>query len=655
MENSPEMVVLQNADSIGGNYAPDNSHVSSKGYLTGLTPHSYEQFNGQNSTGVEDDLDYWFGTGSYDFEDENISPNNFADDFATYQVTGNIDDLQASAPKCPEDYVEPPVARRRRFNSDSAAHKIASPITDSLAAFSQQVMPIQKTTESTSLLNTTPKVTSETTQKATGQELPLSGSNNSSNSELPITPSNGQVTGLPTPPIIISVSPLNNLSQSSVDTTTTPEIYQTPSASHMLVLPEGGVAGVPLAPMMTMHVDSHAYDPQSLPQKPRSPLIPFTGFSPAQKLDFEPFRRSKNHQSTSIPRGSVATTQKSTEQATNTCLPSRPTSNITHQQSSLQALDRSSIKPQLREVMEKFETKIKMDEDLRRAFNIVFPSRVTEVETLKQTILNERRQAAIREKALRREIKELQENAINQDALQSRAMDILAQLRANPPNDRPWVCLNYDRDTGRLCHRIHREFYLANKVWKRRERCTKCRARTFEKNRIYFNNDEEVSAWTARNANPVTSNSSSSLKRTRDMLDNTENQSSVVDPTRRQSLPTLTVAEQGLQQNAASRWASVPPPTKKKARDHAPLSNSKDTQNTLRAALGTPTKSWMQEPKPIETIVLDDDSEEVETDQSQESSDDSRAGQKENNDAMDAEFEAELEAEFTAALEAGLA
>ncbi|RAL65444.1 hypothetical protein DID88_001011 [Monilinia fructigena] len=673
MENAPEMDVVRDDDRIGGNYAPTSSHVSSENYLTGLTPPSYEQLNDQNFFGGQDDLDNWLRTGSFDFGEDDYSGNNFAEDFAVFQVTGNFDDLQASAPKCPEDYVKPPVAKRQKFNSDSTTsssssastnHKNASPVTNSLASFSQQVMPIHKTAESTSSSNTTPKVTSETTQKATGQESPVSqssssGSNNSSNTELPITPSNDQVTGLQSPPVIISVSPLNH-SQSSTNTNTTPEIYQTPSATHMLVLPEShqivqqqpcGVTGVPLAPMLRMHVDSHAYDPQLSPQQPHSPRKPFTGFLPVQKLNFEPFQRSTNHHSTSIPRGSIQATQKPTEQATNLCLPSPPTSDATPQQSSLQALDRSCIKPQLREVMEKFEMKIKMDEDLRQAFNIVFPARITE--RSEKTLL-------------RREIREFQENATTQDALQSRAMDVLAQLRTNPQIDRSWVCLNVDKDTGGICHRVHKEFYLANKIWKRRERCTKCRAKTFEKNRKYLNNDEEVSEWTHRNINPVISNAPESLKRTRDMVDKTpENPFYLVDPTRRQSLPTLTVAGQGLEQNSISRWASVPPPTKKKARDHAPLSNSKDTQNTLRAALGAPTKSWMQEPKQIETIVLDDDSDEGETDQSQEISDDSSAVQQETNidDPMDADFdanfdndfEAEMEAQLTAALESELA
>lgn len=691
---------VRNDDRIGGNYAPTSSHVSSENYLPGLTPPPYEQFNDHNSFGGQDDLDYWLRTGSFNFGEDYYSGNNFVEDFAAYQVPGNFDDLQASAPKCPEDYAESSVAKRQKFNSDSTTpsspsastnHKNASPVTNSLASFSQQVMPIHKTAESTPSSNTTPKVTSETTQKATGQESPASqtssssASNTSSNSELPITPSNDQVTGLQSPPVIISVSPLNNHSQSSTNAITIPEIYQTPSATHMLVLPEShqivqqqpcGVTGVPLAPMMRMHVDSHAYDPQLSPQQPRSPRKPFTGFLPVQKPNFEPFRRSINHQSTSIPRGSIQATQKPTGQATNICLSSRPTSDATPQPSSLQTLDRSSIQPQLREVMEKFEMKIKMDEDLRQAFNIVFPgkfintqyiaehlltsitARITEVETLKQTILNERRQAAIRENALRREIREFQESATTQDALQSRAMDVLAQLRTNPQIDRSWVCLNIDKDTGGICHRLHDEFYLANKVWKRRERCTKCRAKTFEKNRKYLNNAEEVSEWKCRNIDPVMSNAPQSLKRTRDMVDNTpENPFHLVDPNRRQSLPTLSVAGQGLEENSTSRWASVPPPTKKKARDHAPLSNSKDTQNTLRAVLGAPTKSWMQEPKQIETIVLDDDSDEMgETDQSQESSDDSSAVQKEskNDDPMDADFNADFEADFEAEMEAHL-
>ncbi|KAJ8059637.1 hypothetical protein OCU04_011289 [Sclerotinia nivalis] len=635
----------------------------------------------QNSSGFQDDDTWW---GSFSMEEDNHR-NNLVNDAENYQHTGDMEDLFASDPKCPADYVEPQVAKRRKFNSDSTkssssatnTQEVVSPITESLSVFSQQAIPNQKTAEPNSSSNTTPKVTSQRTQRPTGQESLLSqvspsGLNNSSKNDLPITPSNGQDTDLRTIPVINPVSSLNiHLSQSSTNAITTPEIFQTPSATHLLFIPEShqmvqqqpcGVTGVPLGPTISqspqMQVDSNVYGHQLSPQQPRNQRPPFTAFLPEQNLCFTPFRRSLNQQpTTSVPQGSVQATQQPTEHATSLCLPAPPASNTNLQQSSPPVLDRSSIKPQLREVMEKFENKIKMDAELRQAFNIVFPARSIEVEELKRKMLSERRQAALRENVLKKMITEFQDNATAQEALQTRAMGLLTQLRADPQHDRSWVCLNYNKD-GQLCNHIQKEFYLLAKVWKRRERCSKCKSKTHELSRKYLDDDAAISSWNFEKDGPAMPDNTQSLKRTRDMTDKPAvTPLFFVDPNRRQSLPSLTVAGQDLEQDSSSRWASLPPPTKKKTRNHAPLNNTKETRDTLRAALGTPSKAWMQAPKQIETIVLDDDNdEEVETDQSEESPDDTPAVEPETSfeDSMETDFEAAFDADFEAELEADL-
>lgn len=697
MENTPSTGVVQNEfDRIGGNYAPENSDVSSQNYLTGLTPPSSEQLNDKIPNDSQEPLDWW--SGSFELED------GFLEDYSLYQQTGDPEDLWAAAPKCPVDYVEPPPAKRQRFSSNSATgssssmpttQQSASPITDSLNAFSSQVMPTLKVTEpSTPALSvTTPKPTSEVAQEATGQESPISqvslaGMINPSNSEHPITRSNDQGTGFQTR------SDLNQISQSSTNTVITPENSQTPLATQSMTLPEGvqtvtlepsETTGIAKGPMLQMHIESNAYGTQVSPQKTPSPRRSVSDSLPLKTSDFTSFKRSTNKQSKSYSQGLATTPPRSTELATSFCLPTfptrpiQPTCSIIPRQAPTQALERNTIQPQLRDVMEKFEAKIQRDDDLRQAFNIVFPGefnytqsivarsltsiigRITEVETLKQMILNERHQAAIRENALKDEIRWYQENATTQEALQTRAMDVLTHLRANPSTDRSWVCLNYNKDTGGRCNHIHKEFYLSNKLWKRRERCQKCKSKVHEKSRKYFDDDAEISAWLHIN-DPPADPETQPLKRTRDMMESsTHTQLYFVDPSRRQSLPDIAASGQGLQQTATSRWTSLPPPTKK-YRNHTPLSNSKDTQATLRAVLGTSSRSWMQPPKPIETIVLDDDSdEEDDTDQSQESSDDTQQSSTDSpavapenyvdgpmNNGFDAEFEVDFDAEFDA-------
>ncbi|ESZ90256.1 hypothetical protein SBOR_9347 [Sclerotinia borealis F-4128] len=673
MENAPEIGVVRNEfDRIGGNYAPEDSHVSRQNNLTGLTPPSYEQFDDQNTLGFEEDDLF----GSFSMDEERT---NAVNDIDLYFRSGNMDDLFASAPKCPEDYVEPPVAKRQKFNSastttssssGSTSQESDSPITESLSVFSQQAMPTRKTAEPSLSSNTTPKVTSEISQPVSGQESALSktsssGSNNSSNTDLPITPFDDRVRNLQTRPVINPASPLNNhSSQSFTNAIITPGILQTPSAAtHQLYVPNShqmvqqqpsGVTGIPLGvipQVPQMQVTSNVNHHQLSHQQPRTQRRSFTEFLPEQNLGNTPFRRPINQQPMSVPA-----TQQSTEQATSLHLPSHPTSNTSINQSLPQVLDRNSITPQLRETMERFETKIRVDEGLRHAFNIVFPGRSIEVEELKQKILNERNQATIRENDLKKLIRQYQVNASTQDALQIRAVGVPTTLGTSPGGDRSWLCLNYHKD-GRLCNHIQQEFYLSKKIWTRRERCGKCRAKTHERNRKYFENEAAVAAWRFENAAPAMPDTPNSLKRTRDMADKTAETPVCDDSTRRKSLPTLDVAGQVFQQSASSssRWASVPLPPQKKARNHAPLYNPKATQEALRAALGAPVKAWMQEPKKIETIVLeDDDDEEVEKDDSQGSSDNNPAVEPATS-SDDADFEAELEADLTAALEAELA
>ncbi|KAI9642767.1 hypothetical protein NHQ30_008499 [Ciborinia camelliae] len=746
MEYTPELgVVRKELNGIGGNYAPENSHISSQNHLTGLTPSPYEQLNGQNSSGFQDDSDLW---GSFYMEDNNHQEN------IPYDLSD--ESLFANDPKRPKDYVDPPVAKRRKFNSvpttDSSSsasptQENSSPITESLDVFSQQVMPTQKTAEPTPSSNTTLKVTSETTQQVIGQNSPLSqvlthGLNTSSNNDLPITP------------FINPISLLNNFSQSPTNTIITPEIFQTPSATHLLSIPESrqivqqqpcGVTGVPLGPTI-----SSTYGHPHSPQQQRNERRQFSDFIPEKNVGFEPFRRSRNKQSMFVPRGSVQATQQPmsvlrgpvqasqqpmsiprgsvqanqqpiavpqgsvqasqqpmfvprgsvqatqqpmsiprgsvqanqqpiavpqgsvqasqqpTDHAPRLHLPSRPTSNATLQQFSPQTLDRNFIRPELRETMEKLEAKLRIDAGLRQAFNTVFPARSIEVEQLKQMITNERHQALVRENALKKEIREFQENAMTQDILQSKAMDVYTQLRATPKSDRSWVCLNNDKN-GVICKHIQKEFYVSGKMWKRRERCSKCHTKCVEKNRKYFDNDAAISAWTFQNNTAAMTNTPQTLNCTRDMVDNTaETPLYFADTPSRQSPPDIPVASQGLQQDESSKWDSFPPLNKKKSRNSAPLSISKSTQEALRIAIGTPTKPWMQEPKTTkpwmqepkkkpEIIVLDDDSdEEVEMTPSQESSDNSPAVQQETNfeDAVevgsDANFDADFNAEFDA-------
>ncbi|TGO61582.1 hypothetical protein BCON_0026g00260 [Botryotinia convoluta] len=637
----------------------------------------------QNNFGrIGDDYSLW---GSFSMEENNLQ-NNSLDEYSLWNETGNLDDLYNSGPKCPDDYVEPPVAKRRKFNSDSttksssfdsATQEVASPITEALSVFSQQAMPIRKTTESTSPSNT-PKATSEVFQQAIGQgsllsQVSSSGLQNSSNKDGPTTSLNGQATDIPMEPATNSAYSASNHSHVSQPITstsgTTPEIVQTPSATHILSIPEShqivqqqpcGVTGVPLGPTFIrspqrsqMRVASDSYGHQVFPNQPHTQRRPFTAFPP-QTLGFAPFRRSFNQQATSGSRDPIQATQQPTEQGTRLFLPSRPTSSDTTAQKSLpQSLDRSSIPPQLREVMEKFENKIRMDSDLRNAFNIVFPSRSMEVEELKQKIINERQQASQRESALKNMLTELQDNATAQEALQTRAMGLLTQLRANPQHDRSW-----------------KEFYLTKKVWKRRERCSKCKAKVHELNRQYLNDDTAVASWNFEQLGPFGPafpappefQRPEPLEHTRNMSNKTEKNPTIwVDSARRQSLPTLPVDDKDVQQSTESRWASLPPPTKK-TRDHTPLNYSKATQNALRAALGTQPKAWMEPPKHIETIVLDDESDQDdETDQSQESSHETPAVEQETgvkntmDDDFDAEFEAELEADLTTALETEVA
>ncbi|KAF5869864.1 uncharacterized protein Bfra_011064 [Botrytis fragariae] len=704
MENTSEMRVVQNNfGRIGGNYAPENSHVPSQNNLIGLTPPSFEQYNDQNSLGFQDDYSLW---GSFSMEENNLQDNSLGE-YSLWNETGNIDDLYNSGPKCPDDYVDPPVPKRRKFNSDSttkslsfesATQEVASPITESLSVFSQQAMPVRKTTEPASP-STAPKTTSEVFQQEIGQESLLSQVSSSglqipSNKNGPTASPNGQATDIQTVPATNSAYSASNHSHFSQPITsasvTAPELVQTPSATHTLSIPEShqivqqqpcGVTGVPLGPTFMrspqrsqMRVASDSYGHQVSPNQPHTQRRPFTAFSP-QNLGFTPFQRSFNQQATSGSQDSIQAPQKPTEQGTRLFLPSRPTSSGTTAQKSLpQSLDRSSIPPQLREVMEKFENKIRMDADLRNAFNIVFPSRSMEVEELKQKIINERQQASQRENALKNMLTELQDNATAQEALQTRAMGLLTQLRANPQHDRSWVCRNFSKEHGQPCNNVQKEFYLTKKVWKRRERCSKCKAKVHELNRQYLNDDTAVSSWNFEQLGPFGPafpappefQRPEPLDHTRNMTNKTESIPIIwVDSARRQSLPTLPVDDKDVQPSTESRWASLPPPTKK-SRDHTPLNYSKATQNALRAALGTQPKAWMQPPKHIETIVLDDESDQDdETDQSQESFNETTAAEQETDventmgadfDAdFDAEFEAELEADLTTALETEVA
>ncbi|THV54977.1 hypothetical protein BGAL_0016g00200 [Botrytis galanthina] len=651
-------------------------------------------YNDQNSLGLQDDYSLW---GSFSMEENNLEDNSL-DGFSFWNETGNIDDLYNSGPKCPDNYVEPPVPKRRKFNSDSttkslsfdsATQEVSSPITESLSVFSQQAMPTRKTTESASPLNT-PKATSEVYQQAIGQESLLSQGSSSglqicSNKDGPTTSPDGQATDIQTVPATnsaYSASDHSHVSQPITNTNVTgPENVQTPSATHILSTPEShqivqqqpcGVTGVPLGPTYTqspqrssMRVASDSYGHQVSPNQPHAQRKPFTAFPP-QNLGFTPFRRSFNQQATSGSRDSIQAPQQATEQGTRLFLPSRPTSSDTTAQKSLpQSLDRSSIPPQLRELMEKFENKIRMDADLRNAFNIVFPSRSMEVEELKQKIINERQQASQRENALKNMLTELQDNATAQEALQTRAMGLLTQLRANPQNDRSWVCRNFSKEHGKPCNHVQKEFYLTKKVWKRRERCSKCKSKVHELNRQYLNDDTAVSSWNFEQLGPFGApfpappefQRPEPLDHTVNMFNKTEKSPIIwVDSARRQSLPTLPVDDKDVQQSTESRWASLPPPTKK-TRDHTPLNHSKATQNALRAALGTQPKAWMQPPKHIETIVLDDESDEDdETDQSQESFKEAPAVEEDTGveNTMDADFEAEFNAEFEAELEADL-
>ena len=715
-------VVQNDFGRIGGNYAPENSHVPSQNNLIGLTPPSFEQYNDQDSLGFQDDYSLW---GSFSMEENNLQDNSLGD-YSVWNETGNLDDLYNSGPRCPDDYVEPPVPKRRKFNSDSttkspssesATEGVASPITESLSVFSQQAMPTVKTTESTSTSNP-PKATSEVFQRAIGQEsllsqVPPSGLQDSSNKDDPATSSNGQDTDIQKVPVTNSAHPSSNhsnhFSQSFTSiSATAPEVVQSPSATHIMSIPESHqivqqqpceVPGVPLGPTFIqspqrsqMRVASNSYDHQVSPNQPRPQRRPFAAFPP-QNLGFTPFRRSFNQQATSGPQDSIQAPRQPTEQATSLFLPSRPTSSgTTAQNSSPQSLDRSSIPPQLREVMEKFENKVRMDSDLRKAFNIVFPCKFTnyppiieyllitttarsiEVEELKQKIINERQQASLRESALKNMLTELQDNATAQEALQTRAMGLLTQLRANPQHDRSWVCRNFNKEHGLPCNNIQKEFYLTKKVWKRRERCSKCKAKVHELNRQYLNDDTAVASWNFEQLGPFGPafpappefQRPGPMVHTANMANKTEKAPIVgANSGRRQSLPALPVDNKDLQQNAESRWASLPPPTKK-TRDHTPLNYSKATQNALRAALGTQPKAWMQPPKHIETIVLDDESDQdEEIDQLQESSEgkpavEGETGLENNMDdgfdaEFDAEFEAELEADLTTAFETELA
>ncbi|TEY55732.1 hypothetical protein BOTCAL_0230g00010 [Botryotinia calthae] len=650
------------------------------------------EYNDQNSLGFQDDYSLW---GSFSMEEDNLQDNSLGE-YSVWHETGNLDDLYNSGPKCPDDYVEPPVPKRRKFNSDSttkssssesATQGVASPITESLSVFSQQAMPILKTTESTSTSNS-PQATSEAFQQAIVQEslvseVPPSGLQSFSNKDDPATSSNGQNTDIQTVPVTNSAHYFSNhVSQSSTSiSATAPEIVQTPSATHILSIPESHqtvqqqpcrVTGVPLGPTFIqspqrsqVRVASNNYDHEASPNQTRPQRRPFTAFPP-QNLGFTPFRRSFNQQTTSGSQDSIQTPRQSMEQAASLFLPSRPTSSgATTQESLPESLDRSSIPPQLREVMEKFENKVRMDSDLRNAFNIVFPSRSIEVEELKQKIINERQQASLREGALKNMLTELQDNATAQEALQTRAMGLLTQLRANPQRDRSWVCRNFNKEHGQPCNNIQKEFYLTKKVWKRRERCSKCKAKVHELNRQYLNDDTAVASWNFEQLGPFGPafpappefQRPGPMVHTANMANKTEKAPIVwANSGRRQSLPTLPVDNEDLQQNAESRWASLPPPTKK-TRDHTPLNYSKATQNALRAALGTQPKAWMQPPKHIETIVLDDESDQdEEIDQSQESSEGKPAAERETGfeNNMDAGFDAEFDAEFEAELEADL-
>ncbi|KAM3074639.1 hypothetical protein ACMFMG_008067 [Clarireedia jacksonii] len=137
--------------------------------------------------------------------------------------------------------------------------------------------------------------------------------------------------------------------------------------------------------------------------------------------------------------------------------------------------NRALIRPELRTAIERFEKKVETDEEVRQAFNIVFPGRSAEVEQLKNTIILEREQAASRERALHNIVKQLRLFLPNNGKLEPRTGEVAETLLETPKENHYWMCRLQDlRITSQPCGGINQEWYFEKPMWILRRKCSKC-------------------------------------------------------------------------------------------------------------------------------------------------------------------------------------
>ncbi|PQE17268.1 hypothetical protein CJF31_00005664 [Rutstroemia sp. NJR-2017a BVV2] len=660
MEDAPQ-VVQDTSSSLGGNYAPANSCTSSNRELSGLTLPSFEQFHDQSHIGLGGTEDDPF---AFDPELERTifgeSPwdNGFTDAF--------LDTEQISL-----------MANTAQFEGDekpTSNHSPSSPAASGLHVLghsSSQPGTSSGRTVVTTISNISPLAPSEPSQKSLESKPSDSG--------VPMLAEEKEPCCETVTDIVEAHHETRPLTQEDTSSKGPLNTHLSQPAPHATSIPATGMSG-----SSSYHTFCHQA-PQSFPQADSHRVINSMTSNPGNSTQQtfsshnipDQIIRNIRSQSEYVPdqafnpNHSMRDDHRATDQnwTTGSSYPSPPSSDLSFD--SFPHGNRDLIRPELRAAIERFEKKVETDEEVRQAFDIVFPStllsdlsrvshlltprigRSAEVEQLKNTIVLERQEAASRERALHKIIAQLRLFLPSKDQLKPRMEEAAETLFETPKENPYWMCRLQDlRITTQPCGGINQEWYLEKSMWILRRKCSKCMRMcgTGFRQRV---SDDFVEAINVT-LPPQSSERPSKKRKPNQTIDLTKGET-YFEAAHRLSLPAVTsVAEANAlraESSRATRSLSPHPSTRTKV---GTFKIPESTQAVLRQRLGH-KDGWIRSHKNDKVIYLDGDNETLGEGSQQEAQVGSENGGNGNDDheagveAVEADLEADMMAECEAA------
>jgi hypothetical protein len=654
-------VVQDTSSSLGGNYAPANSCKSSNKELSGLTLPSFEQFHDQSHIGLggtEDDPFAFDPELERTIFGESHWDNSFTDAFLD---TAPIP-LLANTAQFEED--ENPTSNHRPSAPAASGPHI-------LDRSSSQPGTSSGRTGVTTTLCTSPIAPSESSQKSLEFKPSDSGVPMLAEEEEPCCETVPDAfeahheTRPPTQEDTGSRAPLNtHLSQPAPYATSIPTTGMSGSSSYHTFRHQ--------APQSFPQADSHRAINSMITNPGDTTQQAFFSHNIPDQISRD-IRSQREYipDQTFNPNHSMGDDHRATDRnwTTQPSYPSPPSSDLSFD--SFPRGNRDLIRPELRAAIERFEKKVEADEEVRQAFDIVFPGtlsselfllshlltprigRSAEVEQLKNTIILERQEAASRERALHKIIAQLRLFLPSKDKLKPRMGEAAETLLETPKENPYWMCRLQDlRITTQPCGGINQEWYFETSIWILRRKCSKCMriCGTGFRQRV---SDDFVKAMNVA-LPPQSSERPSKKRKATQRIDLTKGET-YFEAAHRLSLPAVTsVAEANAiraESSRATRSVSPRPSTRTKV---GTFKIPESTQTVLRQFLGQ-KDGWIRSHRNGEVNDLDGDNEtpgEASQQEPQVGSENGGNGNDDHEAGLEGDLEADLEAAMMAECEA---